>query len=182
MIEFAIVVLPLALLAFGIAEAGTAWVAHNRVEGAVSTAARVGAAAGSEPDADVRVLAALRLALPEEALENLDRVVIFKPSDVRGSVPAGCIPDVGSPSEVGLDDRCNTYTGATVRAIQVGDDLGTRDDHWQPTSRDDDLAGPEPDFLGVWVRTRHDNISGTFFGDITITRQSIFRLQSDIDG
>ena len=41
MIEFAFVTPLLLLLAFGTAEMGMAWVADNRVEGSVSTAARI---------------------------------------------------------------------------------------------------------------------------------------------
>lgn len=183
MIEFALVLFPLALLAFGIAEMGTAWVAHNRVEGAVSTAARVGAASGNTEDADLNLLRALQSALPDEALANLDRVIVFQPTNADGGIPAGCMKPVGSTNEVGVNSgrRCNTYSGATVRGALTS--LGSADDYWPATSRIASLANPGgPEQIGVWVRTRHENITGTFWGDFTITRQSIFRLQPDFDG
>ncbi|MEQ1786436.1 MAG: TadE/TadG family type IV pilus assembly protein [Acidimicrobiales bacterium] len=184
MLEFALVLPLLALLAFGVAEMGLAWTAHNRIEGAVSTAARVGSAAGATDAADVTTLLALKAALPADALANADRVVIFRPSDVNGGVPVGCIKPAGSTNQTGVNSgtgRCNTYTGATLRAITPGSSLGTADDFWLPTSRRDSLAGP-PDSFGVWVRTTHKSVTGTFFDDFTITRQSIYRLQPDIDG
>lgn len=183
MIEFAFVVPLLLLLAFGTAEMGLAWTAHNRVEGAVSTAARVGSSSGDDPNADVNILLALRSALPTESLANLDRVVIFKPADLDGGVPTGCIKPVGSTSQAGVNGACNTYTGATVRTFGTGPDpLGAADNPWLVTVlRKDSLAGP-PDYLGVYVRTRHDSKTGTTFSDFTITRTSIYRIQPDIDG
>ena len=180
MLEFALVIPFLLLLAFGTAEMGLAWTAHNRIEGAVSTAARVGSAAGATESADVTTLLALKAALPAEALANVDRIVIFRPSNADGAIPANCIKPVGSAVETGVSG-CNSYTGATLRSIMPGDSLGTRDTYWEPTTRQDSLAGP-PDSFGVWVRTTHDSKTGTFFNDFTITRQSIYRLQPDIDG
>lgn len=181
LLELALVLVPLLLLAFGTAEMGVAWVAQNRVEGATSTAARIGSAAGAQPDADVRILVALRSALPEKALAELDRVVVFKPSGSSGQVPSGCIKDVGSSSQAGVPGSCNTYTGATVRGITPTSDLGDAGTYWHPTDREDSLAGP-PDDIGVWVRTKHEDITGTFWSDFMITRQSIYRIQPDIDG
>ncbi len=180
-LEFALVIPLLVLLAFGTAETGMAWTAHNRVEGAVSTASRVGSAAGRDPDADRSILVALRASLPAEALANLDRVVVFKPSNADGGIPTGCIKPTGSTSQAGVAGSCNSYTGATVRTVTDTSNLGTADDSWRGELRNDSLADP-PDYLGVYVRTRHDSKTGAGFGNFTITRTSIYRLQPDIDG
>ncbi len=111
MIEFAIALPLLLLLAFGTAEMGLAWVSNNRVEGSVSTAARIGSSSGSLVEADANVLKSLRASLPQEQLDRLDRVVIFKPSGPNGTVPTGCIKPVGSTSEAGVTGSCNTYRG-----------------------------------------------------------------------
>lgn len=181
LLEFALVLPVLLLLAFGTAEVGLAWVANNQVEGAVSTAARIGASSGSGPMADTNILVSLRSSLSAEALANLDRVVIFKPSNDDGGIPAGCIKPVGSINEVGQAGACNSYRGATVRTITATTDLGTLDDYWRPATRKDRLSGP-PDDVGVWVRTRHDQKTGTYFGDFTITKTSIYRIQPDASG
>jgi hypothetical protein len=62
-------------------------------------------------------------------------------------------------------------------------DLGTADDYWpaNASTRKDTLAGP-PDYVGVWVRTTHRNQTGTYFGDFTITKTSIYRIQPDLHG
>lgn len=185
MIEFALVVPFLALMAFGTAEYGLAWVANNRVEGATSTAARVGSSTGADPNADASVLVALKAALSGEQLANLQRVVIFKPTDANGSVPTACL-HLTDTLETGVSGTCNSYSGATIRSSVVTSDpattnLGARDDSWLGASRKDTLAGP-PDYIGVYVRTTYSSKTGALFGDMTITRTSIYRIQPDIDG
>ena len=182
LLEFALVVPFLLLLAFGVAEAGLGWTENNKVEGATSAAARVGAVAGADSTADAQILLALKASLTAESLANLDRVIVFNATAADGAVPASCNKPTGSTSQVGVAGSCNTYTGATVRGVvDAASNLGSADDFWLGTSRRDSLAGP-PDYLGVYVRTRHDAKTGIGFGTYTITRTSIYRLQPDIDG
>lgn len=182
LLEFALVAPLLILLAFGTAEAGLGWTENNRVEGATSTAARVGAVAGADSTADAQILVALKASLTAESLANLDRVIVFKSTSTSGALPANCDKPSGSTSQVGVSNSCNTYTGATVRAVvDASSSLGTADDFWVGTTRNDSLADP-PDYLGVYVRTRHDSTTGVGFGNFTITRTSIYRMQPDIDG
>lgn len=177
LLEFALVVPLLLLLAFGTAEMGLAWVTNNRVEGSTSTAARIASSSGSVVEADRSVLESLAASLPQEQLDNLDRVIIFKPTNATGGVPVNCIKPVGSSSSVGVSTQCNTYPGSMVRTIPAV----LPDTSWAPSSRLDTLAGP-PDYIGVWVRTSYQAKTGTFFDDMTITKTSIYRIQPDTDG
>lgn len=181
MLEFALVLPFLLLMAFGTAEMGLAWVANNRVEGSSSTAARIGASSGSLAEADRNILVSLRSSLPAAELARLDRVIVFKPTDADGTVPSACIKAVGDGSQVGLSALCNTYTGDTVRTVTTTTDLGGADDYWAPATRKDTLAGP-PDRIGIWVRTKHAAQTGTFWSDFTIIKSSIYRIQPDING
>jgi len=180
MLEFALVVPLLLLLAFGTAEMGLAWVANNRTEGSTSTAARIAASSGSLVEADRSVLQSLKSSLPQEQLDRLDRVVIFKPTNAGGGIPDDCIKAVGSLDESGVPKQCNTYAGATLQGA-IPADLGASDDSWAPATRKDRLSGP-PDYIGVWIRTTYTTKTGTFFRDMTITKTSIYRIQPDIDG
>ena len=185
MLEFALVLPLLALLAFGTAEMGLAWTAHNRIEGAVSTAARVGSSTGQDANADVNILVALRAALPAEALANLDRVVIFKPAERRRG-HAGHVHVRAGGGEL--------EPGGFVRQLQHLHGRHRPHGHHrdEPGRGRRQLGRPHPqgrarrlrwpDYIGVYVRTRYDSKTGTFFGDITITRTSIYRIQPDIDG
>jgi Flp pilus assembly protein TadG len=186
LVEVALVLPLLCLLAFGTVELGRAWVASNRVEGAASQAARMGAVSGGRVEADRDVLVALRAALPGEALSNVDRVVVFRSATADGTVPAGCVKPSGSTSEVGTAD-CNTYTGATLRATTATSMVGfgasptAKDRHWAPSGRRDALADP-PDYLGVWIRTKYQSVTGVGFVELTLTASSIHRIQPDLAG
>ena len=68
---------------FGVSEFGLAWVSGNRLEGAVSTAARTGSSSGSVADADRNILLALKAALPQDLRANVIRVVVYE-SDADG--------------------------------------------------------------------------------------------------
>lgn len=184
-VEFALLMPFLLLLALGTADMGLGWVASDRVESASAQAARVAAVSGSRVEADRDVLVALATALPATELANLDRVVIFKPGS-GGAVPAGCIKAASDPSETGAAD-CNTYSGATVRAAAAtsmtgfGGAVGAKDRYWSPALRNDALTDP-PDYIGVWLRTTHDSQVGGFFGSITMTKVTILRIQPDLSG
>lgn len=184
--EFALVLPVLLLLGLGTAEMSMAWVATNKAEAATSQAVRLAAVSGSRVEADRDVLLALASALSAGALENLDRVVIFKPADAQGTVPDGCVKAPGDSSEVG-NAGCNTYTGDTVRAVTSGSMVGfgggvsDLDRYWKPADRNDRLSDP-PDYIGVWLRTTHVGPLGSLFGDLEITRASVYRIQPDLTG
>ena len=132
MMEFALVLPLLLLLAFGTAEMGLAWVTNNRVEGSTSTAARIAASSGSLAEADRSVLQSLKSSLPQEQLNRLDRVIIFKPTNVNGGVPAGCIKPVGDQPGRGAElvqHLCGSDVAGAIPA-----DLGAADNFWVPTT------------------------------------------------
>ena len=82
---------------------------------------------------------------------------------------------------------CNSYTGATVRGVSAASMTGfgggptSKDRYWAPTSRQDSLGDP-PDFVGVWLRTTHVSEVGGLFGELTIVKTSVFRIQPDLAG
>ena len=185
-LEFALLLPVLLLLGLGTAEMGMGWVATDRAQTATVQGARLAAVSGSRVESDRDVLLALQASLPGDQLARLDRVVIFKPSSAQGTVPVGCVKAPGDTSQTG-NASCNTYTGATVRSVTAGSMSGlgggpsAADRYWAPATRKDTLVGP-PDYIGVWIRTTHDNVTGSFFGDLTLTKKSIFRIQPDLAG
>ncbi len=185
-VEFALVLPFLLLLGLGTVEMGMGWVANDRLETAVAQAARVAAISGSKVEADRDILVTLQASLSAEALANLDRVVVFKSTASDSSVPDGCALAEGDSSQTG-NSQCNTYTGQTVRNSSASGMTGfgggptAHDRYWSPSTRKDTLAGP-PDYIGVWVRTTHRSMTGSFFGDHTMVKVSIFRIQPDVQG
>lgn len=200
LVEFALVLPLLALLAFAVAEVGLAFTAENRVQGAVSQAARVGASGGAQIEADRDILLALKAALPPADVTGLQRVVVFRATSADGRVPAVC-ENAGNPtSNQGqnpgsslIATACNSYTGATVRTLTkdnytaVGFSSGAScgvsslDRYWCPRSRKDSRADP-PDWIGVWVLIEHDNPLPFYFGDMTFEKASVYRVQPDAAG
>jgi Flp pilus assembly protein TadG len=175
----------LLLILFGVSEMGLAWVSGNRLEGAVSTAARTGASSGSVVDADRNILLSLRASLPQRLLDNVVRVVVYS-SNASGGISSACLTGtpgtgVGDGSAASGADRCNTYSGATLRSVTATTNLGSSDDFWLAVNRRDRLSGP-PDYLGVLVQTRHEAVTGTFWDGFDLERSSIYRIQPDIDG
>ena len=189
LLEMVLVAPVLLLLLFGVGEFGRAWVSGNKLEGAVSTAARVGASQGSTPDAARAIRRSLRASLPEDLRNNVTRIVIYS-SNRDGDIAAACLTATpgtgvgnGTPGGITSADRCNTYPGSILGTVNSTTNLGSsQNSYWQPEDRRDTLAQP-PDYLGVLVQTRHDDFSGTFWRDgFDLERRSIYRIQPDIDG
>jgi hypothetical protein len=188
-VEFALIVPILTLLAFATAEIAFASVAENRVQNAVAQAARVASSSGKEREADASVLLAVKASLPADQLANLDRVVVFRANAADVTVPTACANLTVGQDGGSSGQACNSYSGDTVRALTSITDpgfggatcSGTKDRFWCPLDRKDSLADP-PDWVGVWVRTQHTNPVSVFFGDPMISRQSVYRVQPDFTG
>ena len=182
LLEFALVAPVLLLVLFGVGEFGLAWISGNRLEGAVSAGARVASSQGATDDADRAVLLQLQASLPDDLLDNVTRVVIYR-SDENGYLNPGCLSG-GVNSQAGVAGWCNRYNGNTLRSSSLATmNLTTPMGAWLPTTRDDDLSGNPPDYIGVLVQTRHDDFSGTFWSDgFDLERRSIYRIQPDITG
>lgn len=186
MVELALLLPFLSLLVFGTMELGAAWVADTRVDSATTQAARLGAVSGDRSTTDRDVLVALQAALPSAALSRLDRVIVFRANDPAGTVPPACLKGLGDPADV-TAIGCNSYSGATARAVSnlsmvgFGGGPGTKDAGWAPTTRAASLVGP-PDYLGVWVRVRHEGVTQIPFADATLVSRAVFRIQPDLAG
>jgi Flp pilus assembly protein TadG len=168
----------LLLLLFGVSEMGLAWVSGNRLEGSVSTAARVGSSSGSTVDADRNILLSLRASLPAKLRANVTRVVVYR-SSPSGAIHADCL--TRTPGGFGVTNECNIYSASQLASITATTNLGTTDDAWPASGRRDHLSGP-PDWIGVLVMTRHDAVTDTFWSGFDIERSSVYRIQPDIDG
>ena len=180
-VEMAIVAPFLLVLLFGIAEFGLAWTSGNRLEGAVSTAARTGSVSGSLAEADNHILMSLRASLDADLRANVERVIVFR-SDRNGSMNSACrttTPGTGVSSGF----RCNVYSRTQLET--AGPTSTLPNGFWPPTGRQDHLADTPagPDYIGVTVITRHDDVSGTFWRNgFRLERTSIYRIQPDLDG
>lgn len=172
MVEFAIAVpIFIALLAL-VFDAGLGYSEARSSSSVTRTAARIGALAGDDRNADFLVLDSLRTQFGDGA--GVEQIVIYR-SDVTnpsGEVPADC---VGAGT-------CNVYTGATLATLNeaefatvtVGgvDTCDGPDSNWCPLGRRTAI----PTFLGVFVKSTADATVGIGASEFNLEDHSVFAM------
>ncbi|MFN2607209.1 MAG: TadE/TadG family type IV pilus assembly protein [Acidimicrobiales bacterium] len=181
LVEFALVLPFLALMAFGIVEFGLVRQDQLTVETAGRAAVRVGSAAGNSGDADKSLLLGLGSAITDVGLDNVQWVVVYRSTTADGSVPSGC----GGSPPTSVSGSCNVYTGAQLKVIAsaagapaswFGCGAGSLDGSWCPASRQTTQAFGT-DYLGAWVRAVHPLQTGFFGSQVTIDDRAVMRLE-----
>jgi Flp pilus assembly protein TadG len=179
LVEFALVLPFLALMAFGVVEFGMALQDKTTVQGAARAGVRVGSAAGATADADKNLLLGVGAALQDVGLTNVDWIVVYKSGTVDGAVPAACTNPTHSVSA-----SCNAYTGAQLQQLVAGTapaswfgcGVTALDRFWCPTSRQT-IQSDGTDYLGVSVQARHPMFTGFFGSTLTISDYGVMRLE-----
>lgn len=163
-IELAMVLPMLLLLALAVADLGFAFRAQLRLADAVRSGARAGALAANGADADRRTLLAIGTALDGAPDLQVDVVVVYRSTDGADVPPPACL----SPSAIRLGGNavahCEVYTAADVAAATADAADGQlaappcagRHANWCPATRDTAQAGGTVDRIGVYVRVVYD--------------------------
>lgn len=176
LVEFAFIATFLALLAFGVTEIGSAWQSRMTVQAASRSGARVASSLTTNAAADYNTLLAVKSALADIGLTNVEHVVIYKSVVAGGAVPTACT----TPSVVSVSGSCNAYTGAQIIAMtagQFGCGVGKLDNAWCPTTRQNLLAFGT-DYLGVWIRVKQPNLAKVLGNGVQrISDSSVMRLE-----
>jgi hypothetical protein len=174
LVEAALIMPVLIMLAMGTIEFGLGWRDRVGVQTSVRAAARTGATLGSDSQADYNILQMLRSGLGNDYTKTT-RVVIYKASAANGAVPAACL--TGS-SQTGV---CNVYTATDMAkaSTSFGCGVGAVDSAWCPTSRISNISNTAGlDYLGVYVAYNHALITGSFgTGNITIKDNFVMRVE-----
>lgn len=179
-VEFVLIAPVLLLLAMGIAEFGLGWKDSLTVSNAMRAGARVGSAAANNRTADYEILQAVESALSSVPKANIEQIVVYEANGPDGDIPATCA--AGTPGST-----CNVYGPADLDRLDTdfagGSCNATAPDRfWCPTSRKARQSGPggPPDYIGVWIRIRHDFITDFFGGSMTITDNAVMRLEPQL--
>jgi len=180
LVEAAIVTPVFALLVFGILEFGLAFRDYLTVANVARDSARGASAFGDDTYADYNVLAIAEQASEGFRPNELQRVIIFDAGSVSGSIFSSSHP--ANPclaSSTGIAGVCNVYTAADFDRPKS--DFGCRSDrnldrYWCPSSREVRASGP-PDYVGVYVRARHDFITGLFGPGMDLTDEIVMRIE-----
>jgi hypothetical protein len=177
LLETAIVLPMLLMLAIGMAEVGFLVIDQMAVANAAREGARVGAAAGPYEDATGTIDADdLILRSVEQALCHLEngrpeRVLIY-PADANGGFAnLGLINEYVLPVASSLN--C-TSAGATAFVCITCP--------WDPVTRDN--TPPDLDDLGVEIEYKHDPILGffPFSGLLDLSDRAVMRIEPDTRG
>ena len=185
-IEFLLAIPFLMVMVFGIVETGLGWRAVVQVNSAVRAGARVASKDSNQTgSADYDTLAAISASLPSDlkgSSSNL-MIVIYNANSTGATVPAACTTATAITNH-GVNSggvKCNTYTAADLSLPSTSFGVGGVDNNWCPTTcRNADLTNGTIDYVGVYISTKHLNQTHTYFGDFTIQRSVVFRLEPNL--
>lgn len=186
LVEAAIVLPILVLLAFGTIEAGFAYRDANTLARATQAAARVDARVADGRSADYEALRALDSALSSLDASSIRRVVVFDASSTGGSVPASCrsVPRPDDTSPVGVNNTCNVYSRTQVRTDDPtqfsGGCGGGWDSSYCPLTRS--RRGDSPDRVGIFIELSFDKVVDVLPGSMTLTQTAVFQLEPCVAG
>lgn len=180
-VEFAIVVPLLSLLAAGIVEFGMAWRDNLTVSSATRSAARVVSNLGAFEGADWQGLQTLDAALNSMEHATLEGVLVYDGSATDGKPAASCF-DAGGNPQASAAGNCNFYTAAMIASMSASDfssavSCGSWDWYFCPITERSTSQGSLSD-VGVWVRVDRGWFTDMFPGDgITIDDQTVMRVE-----
>jgi Flp pilus assembly protein TadG len=181
LVEFALVVNMLLGMGLGIYEFGFAWRSSAAVTSGARSAARTGSSLATDDSADYQSLSSIRSDLEASGLlDNLLLVVVYKSTTADGAVPASCTTNASTSA------LCDIYTGSQVRSMLDSDfdtttgclTTGMIVANYCPNVRNSIMA--TADYLGVWVKVRHDYQTGLFGNGIDIKRSAVMRIEPRI--
>jgi len=180
LVELAVVLPLLLLIAFGVVEYGSAWNRKLQMETAARAGARVGSSLGNTRLADYGLLQGVKSAINDIGLSNVDYVVVFKSTATDGARPAGTC---ASSTPTSVSGSCNVYTGAQLQSLTQADFTGTvscgttaPDRYWCPLNRQN-VQSIGADYIGVWIKARYVTITGLFKSPFFLTSAAIMRLE-----
>lgn len=209
MIEFALALPFMMLMAMGIVEMSMGWLASTDLNSSVRDAARSGTATPSYATSDQVILQTLASSLSSAELNNVYQVIVFISSKAQGTPTTACLnsykplsPAVSTDTSAkGQVNICNVYSNTQLKASiglatpPVTPDWSRTtssgsttcsgsswDTKWCPLKRNNSLIGANLDYVGVWVKMRHASVTNFGFGDMTITRQAVFRIEPAFGG
>ncbi len=146
--------------------------------------ARAASVHGAGRQTDFLVLQTVAHGLAAQGAQAVEYVVIYKVNAVGDEMDVRC-------HDGPVQDVCNYYTAADFEAPFYdifGDETGnfgcvpdlSLDRYWCPTDREDNISTP-PDLVGVYVRTRHEYMTG-FIGDETILEETtVIRIEPEAE-
>lgn len=141
--------------------------------------------AGTNGNADYTAVAIMRQAAANLRVDDIERIVIFKAASSAFGSPMAQVPaDCKTSSMSSVSARCNIYFPAEAfRQVQEGNyayfDCVSEGDPscgWDPTKRENNKP-LNVDYVGVYIKYKHKNITGLLGASKDIEVAKISRLE-----
>jgi len=180
LVEAAFITPVFALLIFGMIEFGLTFRDYLTVANVSRDGARAASAYGDSLYADYNIIQIARQSSKGFRPNEIQRLVIFDAGSVSGN-----ILDSGHPanpcltSATGIPDVCNVYDSADLAMSKSNFGCKTAEEldrYWCPNTREVRASGP-PDYIGVYVKARHDFITGMFGPGMDLTDVLVMRIE-----
>jgi Flp pilus assembly protein TadG len=190
LVEFALVAMVLLVICASTFDYGFAWRAGLAVNEGARSGARVGSSQSLSKGADYYALNSVRATLlASGAIDQVEKVVIFKSTTANGRVPASCL--LNSPS-----GTCNVLTGAQLEALTLSSyNLVISPDPnvaptgtgclnanaaqrvgWCPNARSNNQE-TGADYYGVYIELKYPRKFKFPGSSIKVTRTAVMRLE-----
>lgn len=184
LVEATIVVPLFFLLVFGVMEAGYAWFGRSTVNNMAVVGARSGSGEANEVLADYAILQAVKNGAAGIGTGRITMIVVYRATGPGDHVPSACL--TASVSNTSVVRGCNRYVPADLDRPST--DFGCVgppgptvkiDSYWCPTARKTALQGSNgpPDYIGVYVETVHENLTGLDWPSFTFTQETVMRIE-----
>ncbi len=179
-------------LIFGIMELGLLFRNSLTTNNSAQQGARAASVSGNSPDADYLIIRSVEHGLEAMDLQDLDFIVVFKASGPGDAVPAACLTASQTYDPLNAaSPACNRYTAADffkeIEDPVTGADTGNFrcsmtavDRFWCPSDRESSLSAGT-DYVGIYVQTNHDFVTGFFSDGRDLSETRIIRLEPDLN-
>jgi Flp pilus assembly protein TadG len=180
-VEAAIVGILFFTVLLGVVEFGLAFFDYLTTSNMSRVGARTGSTMGKDTSADYQILQQISQATSSMPLSNIQAIVVYKATGIGAAPTTGCLTASSST------DKCNFYTTASFSTPSSQFDCGTSapDRFWCPSSRlvgasapaTGTVTGP-PDYIGVYIKVVHPNVTGLFGSSYTYTDSTVIRIEA----
>lgn len=189
LVEAAFVTLPFILVIFAILEFGLVFRSDLTIDNASQRGSRAASVGGRAPTADFLIIEAVKDGLDDGGIERVQRVIVYRATSPGDPVPAGCLAINNPIGPNGVNGVCNVYgpdamnlpleTSPGVPSSEWQCATGARDDFWCPTDREVSFSVGPRDYVGVYVETTHEYVTGFFGSELQLDANTVSRLEPE---
>lgn len=170
-IEAAIAGLLFFTLLLGVVEFGLAFFDYLTTANMSRVGARTGSTLGHTTAADYQILQQVKAATSSMPTANIQAIVVYQATGIGAAPTPGCTTASSASAE------CNFYTASNFSTPLSSFDCSGIDKYWCPTTRKDAASDP-PDYLGVYIRVLHPNVTGMFGSSYTYADYTVIRIEA----